>query len=223
MAARARRDPAAEGGELEGLREMPERQAGRLQLAFQIRPQHAGLNACRARHRVDFQHFRHAPHVDGQHRLESIANDRLDAADDARSAAERDHRGAGAVGPVEQSGDVVLALRKGDDVGRGAVIAAIGADVIGIGFAVSVRGAVVGLGRADGAKRRRRFQARRGEADLGQCRRRDVTLRRNAGQPTDALGDGACIGFAKGLVFMAPTPEFQTPFGHISRARFTRP
>ena len=49
-------EPAAEGGELEGLREVAQGQAVRAQLVFQVRAEDAGLDAGGAAGRVDLEH-----------------------------------------------------------------------------------------------------------------------------------------------------------------------
>src|SRR6266850_7836380 len=65
VAAAAGGDPAAERGELEGLWEMAQRQAARLELAFQRRPKSAALYASRLRNRVDLEHAAEVFQVDG--------------------------------------------------------------------------------------------------------------------------------------------------------------
>src|SRR6478609_435005 len=92
MAARAGRDPAAERRALETLREMSKRQVVRLKLCLERRPECAGLDAGGARGLVDLDHATELAQVDGHRSLVArrIALG-LDAADDARSAAERRH------------------------------------------------------------------------------------------------------------------------------------
>ena len=69
MAARPRRDPAAERRIFETLRKMAQRQAVRLQLALQRRPKRAALDPRGARGRVDLQDLAEMAQVEGDGRL----------------------------------------------------------------------------------------------------------------------------------------------------------
>ena len=89
MAAGPRRDPAAERRIFEALRKVAQRQAVRLQLGFERRPERAALDPGRARDRVDLQHLAEMAQIDGDGRLVAPVPAMLDAAADARSAAER--------------------------------------------------------------------------------------------------------------------------------------
>ena len=69
MAARARRDPAAERRIVKALRKMPQGEAVRLQLSFERRAESAGLDPRGARGRVDLEHAgRDAAQIDGDRR-----------------------------------------------------------------------------------------------------------------------------------------------------------
>ena len=62
--ARARRDPAAERGELERLREVAQGEPVRAELVLEHRPGCAGLDAGRARDGIDVEHAVERPQVD---------------------------------------------------------------------------------------------------------------------------------------------------------------
>src|SRR5580704_8705635 len=132
MAARTRRDPAAEGRVLEALREMPQGQPVRLQLRLQGRAEGAGLDAGGARGAVDLDDPPQMAQIEADRGLVAAVEACLDAADDAAAAAERDDCGLLAAGPVDDCGDLRLVARIGDQVGSIAVIAGEGADVVAV-------------------------------------------------------------------------------------------
>ena len=123
MTAGAGRDPATERRTLETLREVTKREAMRLELSFQRRSENAGLDAGGARGLVNLQHTVKLAQVDGHRRLVSrrVAA-RLNAADDARSPAERGHTRLGAARPIEHC-YLLLGARIGDHIRCVAVIA----------------------------------------------------------------------------------------------------
>ena len=102
MAARAGRDPAAQRRVLKALRKMPERETVRLQGGLEGRAEDAALDARGAAGAVDLQDLIEPLEIEADRAGEAVAHVRIDAADHARAAAERDHRGAGGAGPVEQ-------------------------------------------------------------------------------------------------------------------------
>ena len=120
VAARARREPAAERRELERLREVAQREAVRPQLVLERRAEHAGLDPRGAR---DVGR----PRARGRARRRSmltragVARRRraLDAADDGRAAAERD-RGRARVARTSRAARSTSASSRGerDEVGR---------------------------------------------------------------------------------------------------------
>src|SRR5262249_27163664 len=69
MAARAGRDPAAQGRVFKALREMPQGQPMRLELSLERRTKHAGLDACCPRGPIDFQHTVEMPQVESDRAL----------------------------------------------------------------------------------------------------------------------------------------------------------
>ncbi len=188
MAAGAGRDPAAEGRIFEALRKMPQGQPVRLELGFERRAEGAALDARGARAAVDLDHPAKMPQIEGDRRLVAGAVDpRLDAADDAGAAAERDHRRLGAARPIDDRGDLGFAARIGDDIGRGVVVAEQAAHVVGKGLAIGMGGAVVRLGRAEARERGGRGDARRPQPDLA---RTPAAPLRRTGPPERAGGSG---------------------------------
>jgi hypothetical protein len=119
--ARPRRDPAAERGELEGLREVAQRQPCVAELPLQRGAERAGLDARAAADGVDLEHAVQAGEVERHGRAVDL---RRDAADHARAAAVRDDRHALGRRPFEHGLDVVLVAGAHDGVGREAEVAA---------------------------------------------------------------------------------------------------
>ena len=91
----AGRDPAAERRELKRLREVAQRQPVLRELLLERRPGRPGLDPRRQRRWVDLEHAVERLQVDRDHPGVAISHARLDAADDARAAPERDHGRAG--------------------------------------------------------------------------------------------------------------------------------
>ena len=82
--------------------------------SLQPRTGRAGLDARRQRNRVDLQHTIKGLQVDRHHAREVLApGARLDTADHARAAPERDHRRAGRDGPLERRAHLGLVPRDG--------------------------------------------------------------------------------------------------------------
>src|ERR1700730_14294182 len=160
MAARSRCNPAAKRRKFKTLREVPQREAMRLELVFQGRTIGAGFDRCSARYGVHFDDFREIAQIEGDGCLVLDAvNARLYAAADARAAAKRRQRSADGAGPVHHRGHLRLVARISHNVGRTIVIAKHCPDVIRIGLAVGVRGAIIAVGRAKAGKRGRRRHA----------------------------------------------------------------
>ncbi len=115
VTARSRGQPAAERGELEGLREVPQRQAVRPQLALEARTEHPRLHAGRPAGAVDLEHPVETGQVEGDG---GAVEARLDAARDAAPAAVRHHGEARSRAPVEHVDDVPLRQRPDHQVGH---------------------------------------------------------------------------------------------------------
>ena len=109
VAAGACRDPPAERRELERLREVAQREPVLAQLVLEVRARRAGLDQRRARDvrstsSTRSSRARSSVTAAGV----AVAHARLDAADDARAAAVRDHRRAALAAPFEHLGDLGL-------------------------------------------------------------------------------------------------------------------
>ena len=77
------------------------------------RPADAALNARGAARRVDLEHPVEMAHVEADRAGIAVADDRLDAADDRRAAAERNDGDLRAARPIEHGRDVGFGLRAG--------------------------------------------------------------------------------------------------------------
>ena len=214
VAAGAGGDPAAEGREFEGLREVPQREPRRLELGLQRRPEDAALNAGRARGAVDLQHLVQAAEVDGQGAGVGVADGGLDAAHHGGACAVGNRREPSVARPVEQRHDVRFGLGTGHHVGRRAEVAGPGADVIGVGLAVGVARAAVGIAAAERGERVRRPRAGRRQVQLVEGGRRPVGAGFEPGERCHAPGDAPRIGLAQCFGFEAPTPELAPCPGH---------
>ena len=104
MAARASRDPAPKGRVFKALRKMAQGQRVRPQLRLERRTKDAGLDPGGARGAVDLEHSVQVPQIEGDRRLDKRAalEPRLDAADHAAAAAERDQHRLGATRPIDR-------------------------------------------------------------------------------------------------------------------------
>ena len=129
------RDPAPERRELERLREVAEGQAVRAQAVLEIRTERAGPDQRRAGDLVDLGDPAQPAEIDRDRAPVAVPDPRLDAADDAGAAAER-NRGEPALGAeLEQAPDVVLIAGERDQVGRSLEAAAEAADDVAVGAA----------------------------------------------------------------------------------------
>ena len=172
MPAGAGGDPAAERRELKRLREVAQCQVVLRQLLLQSRPRRARLDPGGERDRVDLQNPIQGLHVHGHRPRVIVAHARFDSTDDARAAAERDHRGAGRDRPIQNSGELMLVARLGDDVGRVVKPAVEGPDDVAIGAPVRMQGTLVGARRADRGQGAGRLQPDGRQHELAQRHRR---------------------------------------------------
>ena len=117
LAGRSGRREAADGGVLEALREMPEREAVFAEQAFGVRPGDPGPENGLAGHLVEGDQPVEAAQIKRHHGAE-LAADRIEPADHAGAAAERDH-GDAVLGAVAQDrGDGVVVAGQQHGVGR---------------------------------------------------------------------------------------------------------
>ena len=114
LAGRARRDPAADGAQLPRLRLVTEGEATPGERRLEGRSGGAGADRGQAAPPVEIAQAGEPGQVHGEHG--AVADSRRHAADDARPAAERDHRGArlGRIG--EEVADLGTVLRASDPV-----------------------------------------------------------------------------------------------------------
>lgn len=145
MTAGPGRQPAAQRGELEALREVSQRQSVGTQLVLQQGAEGPGLDPGGPPGRIDLQDPVHGGQVHGQHGAVGVAPV-LHAARHRRAAAERDDRDAVFAGPLQQVGDLAVVLGVGDEVGDAAGAAVQGADHVAVGLAHGVRGPHPGVG-----------------------------------------------------------------------------
>ena len=219
MAARAGRDPAADGRELEALRKMPQRQAVRLERALQRGTQHAALDPRRAARAVDLEQPVEPAQVEADRAGEALADRGLDAADHARAGAERDHRGSGLGGPLQHRTDVRFGPRLCNHIWRIVEVMREDAYRIRERLAVAVQQALVGIARADRRETCRRPQPRRAQRHVPDRRRRlprqilETEVLPVERQQAPLLLD------AQPVALEAPAPELPAPPAH----RFVAP
>jgi hypothetical protein len=109
--------------------------------------------------------------VDRDRAVVAVADPRLDAADDARAAAEGDDRRVGDLAPLEHRPELVLVAWVGDRIRRMVEAPAERAHDVAVGLAVGVRGALVGVRGADLGELGRRLEPRRRKLDVLQRNR----------------------------------------------------
>ena len=218
MAARARRYPPAQRRPLKRLREMPQRQAVRLQLRLQRRAQRARRDPRGPRGTVDLQHPLQVAKVDADHAAITVTHIGLDPADHARAATERDRRDTGITTPFQHRHQLALAARERHKIRRMRVIPAEGTHQIAERPAVRVGGPVVRIGAEGRLKRRWRHQPRRGQVQLLHFRRflhAQTIDPQTLGEDRPELLD---LVRRQPLALQAPAPEL-TPRGWLRPQR----
>jgi hypothetical protein len=156
--ARARGDPAAERRELERLRVEAHGHPVLAQLTLELGPGQPRARARRARHGVDLVHAVERRQRQRHGAVEARRDARLDPADDARPAADRDDGDVGARRPLQRRLDLALVAREEHGVGRVGDLAAHPVDDVGVRAAEPEARAVevVGGGRAHVRRRHAR-------------------------------------------------------------------
>ena len=204
----ARRDPAAERRELERLRVEAQRQPVLAELPLQLRPGRARLDPRRARAVVDLEHA--VQRAQAQRDGAGVrAGPRVDAADDARAAAGRDHGEVRAGRPLQHRAQLVLVARRRDRVGRVREAAAEPAHDVEVRAPVRVQRARVRVlaERQPGRER----DARGGQLDRLE-RHRLLRLRRAEAEVRGEPGGGrAQLVRGRPLVLVAPAPVAPPP------------
>jgi hypothetical protein len=149
MTSRAGGDPPAERRELKRLREVAQRESVRCELFLQAWTGCARLDPGGLRDGVDFQDAVQRLEIDRHDPGIALADLRLDAADDARTASERDHRCARGHGPVQDGPHLSLVAGSSDDIRWIVEPATERPDDVAIGAAVGVQGTLVVVREAD--------------------------------------------------------------------------
>ena len=193
LARRARGDAAAERHVLERLREVPERERARLQVALERRGAHAALDAHGEGAQVEVDQLPHAAHVERQHCLVGAAQ-RRHAAHHAGAAAEWHHRHRPRGAQLQQRAHLIVRAWQHDRVGRRLELARAQAHEVRIASAGRVGdafGAILAHGsvahdrpqaRERGAPERRPRQLHARQRHRGACTRRRAQARRQVAQ-----------------------------------------
>ena len=165
-------DPAAERRVGEGVGEVAEGPALGVELLLEPRAEDAGLHARQPRGLVDLEQPVHPAEVDRDDGPRLLPR-RLEAAGDARAAAERDHDGVRLERRAQDLDDRGLVAGPHDDVGHPAEVAAALADEVAQALAARVDDAVEGV-VGDVLVAHRTLE--RGTQSVAQLRRGDVEL-----------------------------------------------
>ena len=149
MSARARRDPAAEGRELEALGEVSQREPVRAEGILERRAEYTRLDSRGARGAVDLDHAIERRRIEADCSRIVItefavsiecADPRLDASHHARTSAVWDGGNVARAAPVEHGCHLGLVPWHGDEVRRGGEVAAQRADHVAVALAIGMAG-----------------------------------------------------------------------------------
>ncbi len=217
---RARRDPPAEGGELEGLREVAQRQAVLGELALQRRAGGARLDARGAGDGVHLHHPVQRAHVERDGAVVGGGDLGPHSPHHARAAAVGDRGHALRRAPLQHLLHLALRAGAGDEVGGVREVPPEAAHDVGVRAAPRVHRARVGVGGADLRERRRRHNARRRQARLLQ-RHRLLHLERPLPPEVrrEAAGRGAHLLGGHLLVLVPPPPVAASALRHGGESR----
>ena len=171
MAARPGRDPAAEGGELERLGKMAQGEPAGPQAVLEVGPERPGPDQGRARDLVDLDDPAQRTEVDRDGPAVAVSDPGLDAADDARAAAEGHRRQPPVGAHLQHPPDVLGVAREGDHVGGPVEPPAEAADDVAIGAPHRVPDPVRRIGAEDVAELVGRAQPGRSGLDRGERHR----------------------------------------------------
>ena len=171
VAAGAGGDPTAQGRVPEGLGEVAQGHAVRLQGGFELGAPRPALDAGRPRYRIDFEHPAHAAHVHGDDAVVPFADVGGNPAHHRRAASVGHQRRPCLARPFHQRRRVGFVARVGDRVGGVGEVTGEDADRIGLRLSEAVQNPLVGFLRADRGQPGRRVQAGRPQCDLADRRR----------------------------------------------------
>src|SRR6185437_938710 len=167
------------------------------------------------RYWIRFDDFREIAHVECDGSLVPDAIDaRLDAATDAGAAAKWRQRRACSARPVHHRRNIRFVARIGDDIGRTIVIAKHGPDIVRIGLAVGVRGAIVAFGAAKGGERGRWLHARLPQGNVFKPRDLDCVECAGGEFGPIAVENELALLRAHALAFATPPVMFQSCASH---------
>jgi hypothetical protein len=132
----------------------------------------------------------------------------FDAAADTRAASKRRHRSADGTRPLHHGRNLRLVARIGHNVGCTVVIAEHRPDVIRIGLAVGMRGAIVVFGRAKGGEGSRRHHARFPQGEVIKSRNSNCVEFVSCKLRMVAAEDKTSLLCAHGFAFAPPAVVF---------------
>ncbi len=143
-------DPAAQSGELEGLREMPEGVAVFVEMHFDFRPGDTGFESCQLGKLVQRKQVVEARKVHGQDR--SVPWEGVDVPDHAGPAAVWDDFYAGILGVIQKLAHLNIRDRISDPLRESADLAGTQGDPIRQGLAASVTQTIFRIDGNQGVK-----------------------------------------------------------------------
>lgn len=215
----AGRQPPADGGELEGLREVPQREPVAAQPVLQRRTEDTGLDAGRAADRVDLEHLVHGGEVQRDDPGMVGVAARFDAADHRTAPAERDHRNPFAAAPVQHVDHLRLVGRPHHQVHHLVDAALEAAHHVAERLAVAVPQPVSQVGGGQRGQRRRRRDPGFGDRQRLRLRRGvrgEVGLGQQGGDPAQ---QPVPFGGPDRVLDVAPAPPGSGFAGHMSLVR----
>ncbi len=180
------------------------------QLLLQPRPSGAALDPRRQRFRLDLEHAVEPPQIHRHHR--PVAESRLDPADDAGAAAERDHRGTAGLGPAQHRLDLRLVARTRDQVRRILELPPEPTDDVSVGLAQCPRGPLVLVVGEQVAEPVRLLQPRLAQLDRVQRHRR-LRLAAEPEPLPNPSGSLAQLLLRGRLILVPPPPVLQPSLG----------
>ena len=224
MAAGAGGDPAAQGGKLEGLREMAERQPMGAELLLQGRAVNSGLDVRRPGGLVYFQHLAQVLQVQRDHPGEPFSHVGFDPAHHAGAAPIGNCGHVSFAAPVQERRHLGLVAGKGHEIRRMPELALECTDDVSDTLTQCMAGALFGVGGADFRQRVRRLHPRGAEIQLLDLRRGIEGEFPQAKAGRGLLPQLLLVRRAEVALGHAPAPEFAmlTAHGLPLRVKFPR-
>ncbi len=207
VATGSRSDPAAERRQLERLRKVAQREPVRAKGALEGGPVDSRLNAGCAGGAIDFEQAIEMAQVDAYGAVVAVEAARLDASDDARSAAVGDGSDVFCRAPSQNGGHVFARARQGHQVGSHRKVTPQGADHVAKSLAVGVPGSFEGICGHDRRKLWRRLDPRPRKVDLLDRGRIRLGRERTAELGSQHRSGRSPLLAARAGPFVAPAPE----------------